>query len=112
MKTTLSFACGADTISMVGSWHDTPIGTRQVLVIHSMSVRVTSDPSQPEWPGGGARLLSAGGEVAIKLEEAISLARICRDSRGPVVLVLTETDKGGFKNQISQMLVRKLDLPY
>jgi hypothetical protein len=47
-----------------------------MLVIHSISAGVSSDPFQPERPGGGARLLSAGTEMAVKLEEAISLAEI------------------------------------
>jgi hypothetical protein len=79
-----------------------------------MSAKITSDPSQPERPGGGAGLFCAGGEVAVILEEAIGLARICRDSRCPVVLALTEKEEGEVslsKNRISQKLVRKLDLP-
>jgi hypothetical protein len=95
MKTTLLFACVTSTVSPAGSRHDTPAGTRLVLVFHSISAGVTSDPSQPERPAGGARLLSIGGEVAVKLEEAISLAGECRDSRCPMVLALTETDKWG-----------------
>jgi hypothetical protein len=93
MKTTLSFACVAGTVSPAGSRHDTPTGTHLVLVIHFMLAGVTSNPSQPERTGGGARLMPADG-VPIKLEEAIGLARICQDSRCPVMLVLTETDKG------------------
>jgi hypothetical protein len=60
-----------------------------------MSVGITSAPSQSERPGRGAGLFSADGEVAVILEEAIDLARICRDSRCIVVLALTEKEEGG-----------------
>jgi hypothetical protein len=80
-----------------------------------MSAGVTSDPFQLERPGGGGGLLSAGREVAVILEEATGLAGICLDSGCLVVLALAEKDEGEIslsKNRISQMLVRKLDLPY
>jgi hypothetical protein len=80
-----------------------------------MSAGITSDPSQPERPRGGAKLYSGGGKVDIILEEANGLAGICQDSWSPVVLALTEKAKGGklaySKNQNSPMLARKLDLP-
>jgi hypothetical protein len=86
---------GVGTVSPAGSRHATPVGTRRVLVIHSMSAGVTSDPSQPERPCTGAGLLYSGAEVAVMLEEAIEMAGTGRESRSPVVLVLTEADKGG-----------------
>jgi hypothetical protein len=95
MKTILSVGLGAGIVSPAGSRHDTPAGTRRVLVIHSMSAGVTSDPSQPERPCGWAGLSSSGAEVAVILEEAINLAETGRESRSPVVLVLAEADKGG-----------------
>jgi hypothetical protein len=95
MKTTLSVGAGADTVSLAGSQHDILAETRWVVVIHSMSAGVTSDRSQPEWPGRGGGLLSAGDEVVVMLEEAIGLARICRDSRCPMMLSLTEREEGG-----------------
>jgi hypothetical protein len=44
MKTTLSFACVTSTVLLAGSRHDTLAWTRLVLVIHSMSAGVTTDP--------------------------------------------------------------------
>jgi hypothetical protein len=95
VNTTLSGGSGAGIALPAGSRHDTPAEMRRVLVIHSMSAGVTSDPSQPERPYDGAVLLSSGAEVAVILEEAIVLAGIGRESRSPIVLVLTEEDKGG-----------------
>jgi hypothetical protein len=93
-KTTHSSRFGASTISPAGSRHAMPAGTCRVLVIQSMSAGITSDPSQPERPGGGARLFSGGGEVAVILQEAIDLAGIHRDSRSHVMLALTKREEG------------------
>jgi hypothetical protein len=57
-----------------------------------MSAEVTSDPSQPECPCAWAGFSSSGAEVAVILDEAIEMARIGRESRSPIVLVLVEAE--------------------
>jgi hypothetical protein len=83
---------GAGTISPAGSRHATPTGTHLVVVIHDMSAGVTSDPSQPDRPCAWAGLSSSGPEVAVILDEAILVAGARRDSRSPVMLVLSEAE--------------------
>jgi hypothetical protein len=66
-----------------------------VVVTQDMLAGVTSDPSQPERPWSWAELSSSEAEVAIILEEAILAARTGRESRNPVVLVLSRSEKRG-----------------
>jgi hypothetical protein len=55
-----------------------------------MSAGVTSDPSQPaERPWSWAELSSPEVDVAVMLDDAILVAGIGRDSRSPVVLILS-----------------------
>jgi hypothetical protein len=95
MNMTRSPGLGAGTVSPAGSRHATPSGTLLVVVIQDMSARVTSDPSQPERPWSWAELSSSEGEVAVILEEAILVARTGRESRSPVVLVLSRSERRG-----------------
>jgi hypothetical protein len=77
-----------------------------------MSARVTSDPSQPEHPGGWAILSSSRAEVAVILEEAIEMARTGRESQSPVLLDPSRAGKRGNVSlsgkQISQQVSRKV----
>jgi hypothetical protein len=66
-----------------------------VDVIQDMSAEVTSDPSQPERPWSWAELSSSEAEVAVILEDAILMAGTGRESRSPVVLVLSISEKRG-----------------
>jgi hypothetical protein len=66
-----------------------------VEVTQDMSAGVTSDPSQPERPWDRAELSSSEAEVAITLEDAILVAGTGRESRSPVVLVLSKSEKRG-----------------
>jgi hypothetical protein len=86
---------GVGTISPVGSRHATLARTRLVVVIHDMSARVTSDPSQPEHPYAWAGLSSSEAEVAVILDEAIVVAGTGRESQSPVLLVLAEAEQRG-----------------
>jgi hypothetical protein len=60
-----------------------------------MSAGVTSDPSQPERPWSWAELSSSEAEVAVILDDAILMAGTGRESRSPVVLVLSRAEKRG-----------------
>jgi hypothetical protein len=60
-----------------------------------MSAGVTSDPSQPERPWSWAEVSSSEAEVAVILEDAILMAGTGRESRSPVVLVLSISEKRG-----------------
>jgi hypothetical protein len=95
MNTTLSPGSGAGTVSLAGSRHATPSGTLLVVVIQDMSAEVTSDPSQPERPWSWAELSSSEVEVAIALDDAILLAGTRRESRSPVVLILSISEIRG-----------------
>jgi hypothetical protein len=83
---------GAGTISPADSRHATPAGTLLIVVIQDMSAGVTSDPSQPERPCTWAGLSSSSAEVAVILDEAILVAGTRRESRSPVMLVLSEAE--------------------
>jgi hypothetical protein len=73
-----------------------PSGTLLVVVIHDMSTGVTSDPSQlTERAWSWAELSSPEVEVAVALDDAILLARIGRESRSPVLLILSKSEIGG-----------------
>jgi hypothetical protein len=54
-----------------------------------MSAGVTSDPSQPERPCSWAGFSSSDAEVAVILDEAILVAGTRRESRSPMMLVLS-----------------------
>jgi hypothetical protein len=60
-----------------------------------MSAGVTSDPSQPERPWVQAELSSSEAEVPVMLEEAILMAGTRRESRSPVMLILSRPEKRG-----------------
>jgi hypothetical protein len=60
-----------------------------------MSAGVTSDPSQPELPWSWAEVSSSEAEVAVMLDEAILVAGTGRESRSPVMLVLSKSEKRG-----------------
>jgi hypothetical protein len=60
-----------------------------------MSAGVTSDPSQPEHPWSWAEVSSSEAEVAVILDDAIFMAGTGRESRSPVVLVLSISEKRG-----------------
>jgi hypothetical protein len=66
-----------------------------VVVIQDISAGVTFDPSQPERPWSWAELSSSEAEVAVILNEAILVARIEREIRSPVMLVLSRSEKRG-----------------
>jgi hypothetical protein len=66
-----------------------------VVVIQDMSVGVTSDPSQPERPWSWAEVSSSDAEVAVILDDAILVAGTGRESRSPVMLVLSRSEKRG-----------------
>jgi hypothetical protein len=55
-----------------------------------MSAGVTSDPSQPEHPWSWAELSSSEAEVAVILDEAISVAGTGRDSQSPSGIPLSQ----------------------
>jgi hypothetical protein len=63
-------------------------------MIHSNSAGITSDPSQVEGLGAGARLPSGGGKVVVILEECMDPSGTNLDSRSPVVLVLNNEKEG------------------
>jgi hypothetical protein len=60
-----------------------------------MSAGVTSDPSQPERPWARAELSSPEVEVPVMLEDAILMAGTGRESRSPVMLFLSRSEKRG-----------------
>jgi hypothetical protein len=95
MNMTRSPGSGAGTVSPAGSRHATPSGTLLVVVTQDMSAGVTSDPSQPEHPWSWAELSSSKAEVAVMLDEAILVAGTRRESRSPVMLVLSRSEKRG-----------------
>jgi hypothetical protein len=80
-----------------------------------MSAGVTSDPSQPEHPWSWAKLSSSEAEVVVILDDAILVAGTGRESRSPVMLVLSrirekrEVSLSGIP--ISQKLAGREDLP-
>jgi hypothetical protein len=86
---------GAGTVSPAGSRHATPSGILLEEVTQVMSAGVTSDPSQPERPWVRAELSSSEAEVPVMLEDAILMAGIGRESRSPVVLVLSKSEERG-----------------
>jgi hypothetical protein len=96
MNTTLSPGSGAGTVSPAGSRQATPSGTLLVVVIHDMSAGVTSDPSQlTERAWSWAELSSPDVDVAVILDDAILLAGTRRESRSPVVLILSISEIRG-----------------
>jgi hypothetical protein len=61
-----------------------------------MSARVTSDPSQlTERAWSWAELSSPDVDVAVILDDAILVAGTERDSRSPVLLILSKSEKRG-----------------
>jgi hypothetical protein len=95
MNTMRSSGSGAGTVSPTGSQHATPFGTLLVEVIQDMQAGVTSDPSQPERPWSWAELSSSEAKVAVILEEAILVAGKGHESRSPMMLVLSRSEKRG-----------------
>jgi hypothetical protein len=89
---TRSSDSGAGTVSPAGSRHATPSGTHLVVMTQFMSAGVTSDPSQLERPFAWAGLSSSGPEVALILEDAILMVGTRRESRSPVLSVLSEAE--------------------
>jgi hypothetical protein len=66
-----------------------------VVVIQDMSAGVTSDPYQPERPWIWAEVSSPEAEVAVILDDAILVAGTGRESRSPVMLILSRSEKRG-----------------
>jgi hypothetical protein len=76
----------------LGKWCKNKHGASKIIDTLETYHGVTSDPSQPEHPCTWAGLSSSGAEVAVMLDEAILVAGIRRESRSPVMLVLSAAE--------------------